>query len=175
MPVDASASDHLRGVFEANGADILAYLERRVVPRADAADVLSEAMVVAWRRINRLPAGAEPARMWLFVIARNCLLNHNRGRRRTDATLSRFRSEFSSQLPVDPADQIAVALDVQRALASLPGDLAELVRLVHWDRFPLVDAAALLGIPPATARGRYLRARGLLHELLIETTSEVTN
>jgi DNA-directed RNA polymerase specialized sigma24 family protein len=37
-----------------------------------------------------------------------------------------------------------------------------LVRLVHWEGFTLADAAQLINIPAATARGRYARARSLL-------------
>src|SRR6478609_6644829 len=49
--------------------------------------------------------------------------------------------------------------DVRDAIARLDPDLAELVRLVHWERLTLVQAAELLGIPDSTARGRYARAK----------------
>lgn len=56
--------------------------------------------------------------------------------------------------------------DVRDAIARLEPDLAELVRLVHWDGFSLADAAELLGIPASTARGRYQRAKSELRAAL---------
>jgi RNA polymerase sigma-70 factor (ECF subfamily) len=55
-----------------------------------------------------------------------------------------------------PADAGA---EVRDAIARLQPDLAEIVRLVHWDGFSLTDAAEIVGIPASTARGRYLRAK----------------
>ncbi|WP_460795718.1 RNA polymerase sigma factor [Microbacterium sp. GXF0217] len=52
------------------------------------------------------------------------------------------------------------------AIGRLEPDLAELVRLVHWDRLSLTDAAELLGIPASTARGRYQRAKEQLRAAL---------
>lgn len=43
----------------------LAYFERRI-DGPDAADLLSETMLTAWRRIDDLPQDDVEARMWLF-------------------------------------------------------------------------------------------------------------
>ena len=61
------------------------------------------------------------------------------------------------------ADQ---GLELRDAIDRLDGDLAELVRLVHWDGFTLAEAAVLLDIPSSTARGRYQRARKALQHAL---------
>lgn len=58
--------------------------------------------------------------------------------------------------------------EVRDAIARLDPDLAELVRLIHWDGFSIVDAAALLEIPASTARGRYQRAKSELRAVLSE-------
>lgn len=142
-------------------ADLLAYLQRRVGVD-DAADLLGEAMVVAWRRVADLPTDEERARMWLFGIARGTLLNHARGERRRWALADRIRQSG--------ADAVAPASDdgaeVRDAIGRLDPDLAELVRLVHWERLSLADAAELLGIPASTARGRYQRAKEELRAVL---------
>jgi RNA polymerase sigma-70 factor (ECF subfamily) len=80
----------LTAAVEANAADLLAYLSRRVGPD-DAPDLLGVTMVVAWRRVRELPTGIERARMWLFGIARGTLLNHARGQRRRWALADRVR------------------------------------------------------------------------------------
>lgn len=156
MPRDQQIID---AAIAANARDLLAYLERRVDNREDAADLLGETLLIAWRRCNRLPREPERARMWLFVIARNTLLNHRRGKRRQLALADRLRSELTDAAAL-PATELA--LDVRAAIDELDLSLGELVRLVHWDGFTLADAAQLLGVPAATARGRYARARALL-------------
>lgn len=156
-PEDAA----LIGVFEASASDLLAYLSRRVGPD-DAADLLGETMVVAWRRVRQLPNDSERARMWLFGVARGTLLNHARGERRRWALADRIRSH-AEELSAAPAD---AGSEVRDAIARLDPDLSELVRLVHWDGFSLTDAAELLGIPASTARGRYQRAKAELRAAL---------
>ncbi|QNA92526.1 MULTISPECIES: RNA polymerase sigma factor [unclassified Microbacterium] len=156
------ADEALIAAFEANAADLLAYLSRRVGPD-DAADLLGETMVVAWRRVRRLPDEPERARMWLFGVARGTLLNHARGERRRWALADRLRSHADDVLSSAPADAGA---DVRDAIARLDPDLAELVRLVHWDGFSLTDAAELLSVPASTARGRYQRAKAELRAAL---------
>ncbi|WP_144877503.1 RNA polymerase sigma factor [Microbacterium sp. 1.5R] len=151
----------LVAAFESTASPLLAYLERRV-GADDAADLLGEAMVVAWRRVRELPVDPEGARMWLFGIARGTLLNHARGARRRWALVDRIRIA-PSELHAPAADQ---GSDVRDAIARLDPDLGEIVRLVHWDGFSLADAAALLGIPSSTARGRYQRAKAELRAAL---------
>lgn len=56
--------------------------------------------------------------------------------------------------------------EVRDAIDRLPADLAELVRLVHWDGFTLAEAAELTGVPASTARGRYQRAKEQLRSAL---------
>lgn len=49
--------------------------------------------------------------------------------------------------------------DVRDAVARLDPELAELIRLVHWDRLTLAEAAHVTGIPASTARSRYQKAK----------------
>ncbi|MBB2959045.1 sigma-70 family RNA polymerase sigma factor [Pseudoclavibacter helvolus] len=53
----------LEALHDANAADLLSYFGRRVSIPADAADLLSETFVVAWRRIDHMPSDPEQARM----------------------------------------------------------------------------------------------------------------
>lgn len=142
--------------------DLLAYLQRRVGVD-DAPDLLGETMVVAWRRIDDLPAEPERARMWLFGIARGTLLNHARGERRRWALADRLRGHARTDAAGPAADDGA---DVRDAIARLEPDAAELVRLVHWEQLSLTEAADVLGIPASTARGRYAKAKDQLRVAL---------
>lgn len=152
----------LTAALRAASGDLLAYLQRRVGVD-DAPDLLGETMTVAWRRVGELPDDAERARMWLFGIARNTLLNHRRGERRRWALADRLRSQTSRAAAAPPADEGA---EVRDAIDRLGPDLAELVRLVHWERMTLAQAAELLGVPDSTARTRYARAKEQLRQAL---------
>ena len=55
-------------LYAAEGRRVLAYALRRTAQPADAADVLAEVFLVAWRRLDDVPAGAE-ARLWLYGVA----------------------------------------------------------------------------------------------------------
>ncbi|WP_416347684.1 RNA polymerase sigma factor, partial [Cryobacterium sp. 10I1] len=63
----------------------------------------------------------------------------------------------------------AAVLDVRRALEVLPRNQRELIRLVHWDGFSIIDAARISGIRESTARGRYQRAKAQLRVHLSES------
>ena len=158
----SGAASRLTHALESSASDLLAYLERRVGPD-DAPDLLGETMVVAWRRVDELPEDAERARMWLFGIARGTLLNHHRGQRRRWALADRIRIQVRTSASAPAAD---AGVEVRDAIDRLDPDLAELVRLVHWERLSLADAAEVLEIPASTARGRYQRAKDDLRAAL---------
>ncbi|GAA5198945.1 RNA polymerase sigma factor [Microbacterium jejuense] len=152
----------LTAALGAASADLLSYLQRRV-GLDDAPDLLGETMVVAWRRVRELPIEPERARMWLFGIARGTVLNHARGERRRWALADRIRLAVATGAPSPAADEGA---EIRDAIARLDPDLAELVRLVHWERFTIAEAAGVLGVPASTARGRYAKAKDALRVAL---------
>jgi RNA polymerase sigma-70 factor (ECF subfamily) len=156
----------LRQALAAAGPDLLAYLERRVVVREDAADLLAETFLQAWRRVEDLPEEAERQRMWLFATAGHVLANHRRSHRRRRALAERLRGHLAATGDAPPDDAEASA--VRDAVRRLPEEQRELVMLVHWDGFTLAAAAELLGLNASTARGRYAAARAALRVALGE-------
>nr|WP_281497552.1 sigma-70 family RNA polymerase sigma factor [Ornithinimicrobium sp. F0845] len=110
----------------------MAYFERRITDHAEAADLLGETLLVLWRRASVAPSGQEGARMWMFGIARNVLSNYHRGVRRQLRLADALRDELLRT--VQPAHEEHADLVVE-AVHSLPPDLSELIRLVHWDGF----------------------------------------
>lgn len=162
----------LEQAYIANAPDLLSYFGRRVRIPADAADLLSETFVVAWRRADRMPVEPEQARMWLFGVARRVLANAARGDIRRSGLADRLRAHLDAT-PTGHVD--GDALDIRAALKAIPDDQSELVRLVLWDGFTVPEAATILGISETTARGRYQRARARLRELLREHQYEGTN
>jgi RNA polymerase sigma factor (sigma-70 family) len=150
--------------------DLLSYFERRTAP-ADAADLLGDTLLVAWRRVRDLPIEPERARMWLFVVARNVLSNHQRGRRRAIRLGERLADELASQPLHAPAED---ALGVRAAVDSLPAEQRELVRLVHWDGFGVAEAGEVMGVGASTARSRYATARHAWQSRWVSTSERLS-
>src|SRR6478735_1271836 len=94
----------LTRALQASASDLLAYLSRRV-GTDDAADLLGEAMVIAWRRSADVPDDPERARMWLFGVARGTLPNHARGQRRRWALADRIRGHATTDAASPAADE----------------------------------------------------------------------
>lgn len=154
----AEAAVEQRDAFTTLAAEhspaLLGYIARRVSVRESAPEVLNDALLIAWQKRARLPLDPEQARMWLFVVARNCIRNHERATRRRHVHES----------PLDELADVIVAndesgADVRSLVLALPPKYRELVMLVHWDGFTIVAAAHLLGVSDSTARTRYGRAR----------------
>lgn len=129
----------------------------------DAADLFGEVMLTAWQKIDKMPESSERQRMWLFVIAANKLSNHRRtASRRLDLT-ERLRCHAAAAT-MTPEHAHAV----RDAVLRLHHAQRELVMLIHWDGFSIVEAAEILGLNASTARSRYAAARELLRDALIE-------
>jgi RNA polymerase sigma-70 factor (ECF subfamily) len=155
-------------LFRQTRAPLLGYLTRRA-PVDDAADLLAEVYLVAWRRRGDLPGGDE-RRLWLFGVARRLVAEHHRLTwTRTDA------EHLASETPVGPGRTDAARESaVLRALDSL-GELdRELVTLTTWEGLSPAEAARVVGITAGTARVRLHRARARLarHPRLRELLEE---
>ena len=140
--------------------DLLGYFVRRLDDREDAADALSETLVVIWRKQRSLPSDAEGRRRYAFGVARNVLAAARRGRLKHREIADALRSE----LAVSPANPVDIELD--SALAALAERDRELVLLVAWEGFGVAEAGAVLGLKPDAARARYSRARARLRTVL---------
>jgi len=139
---------------------LLAYFERRTPP-SDAPDLLGETLLVAWRRAASLPADDQAARMWLFGVARRVLSTYRRGNIRRQALVERLRVERAAAPTPSPYDS-----ELSLALAELAPIDSEIIRLLHWDGFTLLEIAQHLGRPAGTIRSRYSRARTALRARL---------
>lgn len=157
-------SVRFRALYDANFQAILGYALRRVDQPADAADVVSETFLVAWRRLEDAPPG--DFRPWLFGIARNVLLNQHRSTRRRARLGERLRTFLAGSDVSDLADDVAEQDRVRRALAVLSEADRELLTLIAWDDLSPSEAAAVLGIAAGTARMRLARARARFAEAL---------
>lgn len=156
------------------------YLARRLDDPQLAADLTAEVFCRAIQRAHSYRQDLGPPRAWLIGIARNVLADQLRHRTREGLAMRRAGMDLS--LDEDSAqrivDRIAAERDARALLASiaeLSEPLRHVVELVAVDGVSIAEAAAVLGIRPATARVRYHRARRELNRTspthLIEVTS----
>lgn len=150
---------------------VLRFATRRVDP-SHAEDVVADAFLVAWRRIEDLPPHPEDARAWLFGITRHCLLNTNRGTQRRQALTVRLATAAPADEPAHDgdADLIAQRLDVAAAWRQLSATEQEVLSLHLFEDLTSPQAARVLGISAASYRVRLLRARRALHRHLEHST-----
>jgi RNA polymerase sigma factor (sigma-70 family) len=148
-------------LYRAHARPLLAYALRRAASPEDAADVVADTMLVAWRRIADVPDGEE-ARLWLYGVARRVLSNSRRGVDRRDRLGERLRREVRRLADPDVAVGVSVSLDVRAALARLPADDRELLQLTAWEGLGSPEVAAVLGLSRVAVRSRLRRARARL-------------
>ena len=148
---------------------VLAYALRRVEDREDAADVVAETFLIAWRRLGEVPASAG-ARLWLYAVARRVIANLHRTERRRTRLGRRLGESLRTELATHPAPG-AGAADVLRAMAGLGDEDRELLLLVSWEGLSPGEAAKVLEISSLAARSRLHRARRRLRILMEESKS----
>ena len=158
MTLEKSAT--LEALIRGLMPDLLRYFVRRLADREDAADALSETLIVLWRKQRTLPSDEEGCRRYAFGVARNVLAAARRGRLKHRAIADALALELAA--PVEHESDP----DLEAALKGLPEKDRELILLVAWEGFGVAEAGAVMGLKPDASRARYSRARAKLRETL---------
>lgn len=137
------------------------YAARRVGPDL-AQDVVADTLLVLWRRLDDLPD--DDPLPWCYGVARLCLSNAQRSRRRQLSLVGRLTS-IEPPVPSypDSADRDAELYD---ALGRLPSHDREILRLWAWESLTPAEIAVVLDISANAASIRLHRARKRLGEEL---------
>lgn len=160
--MDPDPEARLHRLYADHAPALLAYALRRSTDAEDAADLVSDVFLAAWRRIEDVPPGDE-ARLWLYGVARRLLANQRRGARRR-TRLGEALREHVRALPPPVAEPLDPAL--RAALAALPELDRSLLALIAWEGLTPAEAAKVLGLRAVTARVRLHRARARLEATL---------
>jgi RNA polymerase sigma-70 factor (ECF subfamily) len=122
--------------------------------RGDAEDAVAEVFLVAWRRLDEVPAG-EASRAWLYATARRVVANEARA----DARRSRLSEKLHRQPAAIDSGEEPLAGQVQEALAALPPRDRELLFLAECEGLAATEIGGIVCRPPVTVRVRLHRAR----------------
>ena len=147
-----------RQMFDANFDAIQAYCLRRLSPD-EAADAVSETFLVAWRRMDSVPAGTAD-RLWLFGVARNVVRNASRSERRRTRIVARVGG-LAPITPPDPQSQIVTAIEhgeIMAAFRQLGSADQEILQLRLWEELSVAEVATVLDCSEKAASKRYQRA-----------------
>ena len=184
-----AAGDRVAGDLILSESDRRARFEQLAVPllddamhlavwlagsRADAEDIVQEAMLRAYKYLDRFSGSA--FRPWLLAIVRNTAmtwLKRNRSgkvvfvpdfqeEREADATAPQVESPENAMLQRDLADE------VNRAVTALPSEFREVIVLRELHELSYKEIAAVIDVPIGTVMSRLSRARRLLMDALPE-------
>lgn len=153
-------------LYREQGRAILSYALCRVDDPDDAADVVAETFLIAWRRLDDVPIGPSE-RLWLYGVARRVVANLHRSARRRTRLAQRLAESLRSDPAVYPGPGGETA-EILEAMRELGEENRELLLLVSWEGLSPSEAARVLGISALAARGRLHRSRRRLRRLLGE-------
>ena len=156
--------------------DLWRYVQRRSINTEEARDTLSEVFLVAWRRLEDIPAGNE-ARLWLFGVARNLVKTSWRKRKRSGDLLVRIGSEMSTRGATDEELDNSGVLKIVKALQFLSENDQEILRLLAWENLSHKEISVVLGCSENAVAIRIRRARVRLMKVLQseKSFSEINN
>jgi RNA polymerase sigma factor (sigma-70 family) len=161
-PADpATDRERLETLFRAHEPAVVAFIRRRIFTDA-VDDLVAETFLVAWRRIDEVPAESLP---WLLAVARRVLSTHRRGdgRRRNLGERLEGATPRSLSREEDGEDR-AIA-----ALARLSEKDQEALTLIAWEGLTPAQAAVVLDEPAGRFRVRLHRATRRIKVLLAES------
>jgi RNA polymerase sigma-70 factor (ECF subfamily) len=156
MTVRSERKRRFEAVYLAHHGPILGYVLRRTGNPDDAADVIGEVFLTAWRRLEDMP-GDEEVRLWLYGVARRVLANHHRGARRRSALTERLRADIAASYRAP--EFTGELAQIAAALRRLPQAEQELLSLSAWEGLDNGQIAVVLGCSRNAVRIRLFRAR----------------
>ncbi len=152
----AARERRFRAVADEATPAIGAYIKRRIYPLSysDVDDLVEEVLIIAWRRLDDIPAGAEVP--WLIGVARNVLRNaHRKFRRGEVATGSMAPPHHASSAE----DNVIADEGVRAALEALSDDDRDIVLLHAWDGRSAAEIGVIVGVSTNAAAVRLSRAQ----------------
>jgi RNA polymerase sigma-70 factor (ECF subfamily) len=168
-----AAEERFGALYRDHARAVLAYAVRRAASAEDAADVVAEAFLVAWRRGPDVPSG-DAARLWLYGVARRLLANQRRGQRRRTRLAARMRAELPAVLAAAAPVTTAADHEVLTAIAALRESDREVLLLSAWEQLAPAEIAEVLAISPLAVRSRLHRARRRVQAQLRSPAADTT-
>jgi RNA polymerase sigma-70 factor (ECF subfamily) len=164
---DRSAFEAL---FLAFAPRIKTYLMLRGASADRAEDLAQETLLLVWRRAANFDPGRASLGAWMFTIARNMRIDAlRREKSARNYALSIHEPGVDAATPHTASEAAQTQARLREAVAELPPEQIEIVRLSFYEDKPQAEIAAQLGLPLGTVKSRQrlaiARLRGLVGEL----------
>jgi RNA polymerase sigma-70 factor, ECF subfamily len=156
-------------LYDRYAGTALAVAMRVVADRTEAEDVVHDAFVTVWRKIDRFDAGRGSVRAWLLTVVRNRAIDRVRARRISvdvDDADERSLLRTGPNPTWDDALRRASAAEVRTALDGLPEEQRRALELAYFEGYTYRAVAELTGVAPGTAAGRLRLGLAKLREAL---------
>lgn len=161
-------------LYDRHASVALATALRVVGKRDEAEDVVQDAFVAVWKKIDRYDAARGSLRGWIMTIVRNRAIDRVRARRTTvdlDDADERSLLRTGPNPTWEDTLQRASREDVRVAMAALPDEQRQAIELAYFEGYTYREVAELTGVPTGTANGRLRLALGKLRDALGGTSA----
>lgn len=147
--------DAFRRLFEFFAPRLRAFIGRREADQASVEDTVQETFVNIWRKAHLYDPAKASAATWIYAIARNA---------RIDMLRKGARPMFDYEDPAlapeatpTPYQELTLAdetVRLEKAMAALPPEQREVLRLAFMADMPHAEVAARLNLPLGTVKSR---------------------
>ncbi len=155
-------------LFDHYAPRLKAFLMRQGVEASAAEELVQETMLTVWRRAETFDPKQAAVATWIFTIARNKRID--RLRRENKPDLDPHEPLFHHEVP--SADQVVDQQQqgerLRRAIADLPQEQADIVRMAYFGDMVHTTIAAQTGIALGTVKSRLRLAMKRLRRALEE-------
>jgi len=157
MNADAERRRRFEAVVEVVYEPLQRYLGRRAQP-ADVSELLNDALLVIWRRLDVVPV--DDPLPWSYGVAKRCLANHRRGSQRRLRLVGRMVERARPEsVTWGPAVAEFENPRLEAALGELDESDRELVRLWAWEQLEPREIAVVLNMTANAVSLRLTRAK----------------
>jgi RNA polymerase sigma-70 factor (ECF subfamily) len=163
----AQQGDHaaFEALYRAHVGKVYALCLRLTADAAQAEERTQDAFVRAWQRLSTF-RGDSAFGSWLYRLTVNEVLLARRAERRHTARVVTHDDPAVLERPAERSSGPGTGLDLERALAGLPGGAREVFVLHDVEGYRHDEIAKLAGIAVGTSKAQLFRARRLLREAL---------
>lgn len=153
----------LENIWNDFAARLGQFIRARVADPAAAEDILQDVFVKIQAKIDQLK---DPSKLqsWLFLLARNAIIDHYRARKDT----TEIPETLPAELPERDDEADGLKASFRRMIDSLPEPYREAIRLTEFENLTQKQLAERLGISLSGAKSRVQRGREQLKEMLHE-------
>ena len=164
---DVSAFQHL---FLTYGPKVRSMLLRQGADRETADEIVQDTMLAVWRKSHLFAENKGSIATWIYTIARNLRIDRVRRQIVWQSFCEKFETQPGGEVPAD--EHIAREQELEQvgsALAALPPEQFQIMRLCFEDGLTQTEIAGKLNLPLGTVKSRmrlaYEKLRGAVERI----------